>query len=325
MKRVLSLLVLITLLAISPALTALAQDGGNPLCNGLSEADCQILVDSEAAMAGLTSFSAPKLSLSFSLTSEGETQTFDATGSGQFTMGGSPEETAIHLILDEIKTTGPDGDQSASAEIIVIGSMAYVYYNDEWYGGDASETDLSSLTDLTGMMGGAGGVTGELSGLGDPTKLMTTVRGDDVTLHDQQVAVFTTSIDIMELLSGLFTSPMAGELLGQLGGDSMEGMEGLSDMTPEQMGMIITMMAPMMEGTSITVTQGVGLDDNLEHLTQMDIVFNLDLSALSPDTKPIALELHFMMEMADHNQTFEITAPENYKPMSELKLEMPGM
>lgn len=66
MKRILTILrtaaliALVALVALVPARAALAQDGpAHPSCNGLNDADCQLLLDASAAMNALTSVAIP--------------------------------------------------------------------------------------------------------------------------------------------------------------------------------------------------------------------------------------------------------------------------
>lgn len=64
------------------ALSARAQDGESPVnCNGLSEADCQVLVEANAAMQGLRSVTVPAWSVDLSVTADQETQVVHMAGS----------------------------------------------------------------------------------------------------------------------------------------------------------------------------------------------------------------------------------------------------
>lgn len=80
--RFVSLFTLVVVLAISPVLTAVAQDGGPSTCNGLNTSDCQLLKDSSAAMAGVTSFTMPAWNISAELLAGEESASFEASGSG---------------------------------------------------------------------------------------------------------------------------------------------------------------------------------------------------------------------------------------------------
>ncbi|RPJ22989.1 MAG: hypothetical protein EHM35_17730, partial [Planctomycetaceae bacterium] len=68
-------------LAAGPALTVFGQDAGPQAhCNGLSEADCQILNDSMAAMQGVTSFAVPAWSAEANLSAGPESMRIAASG-----------------------------------------------------------------------------------------------------------------------------------------------------------------------------------------------------------------------------------------------------
>ena len=83
LTRISVVLALVAVMVLVPALTALAQ-GDNPLCSGLSDADCQLLTGSTAAAATVKSFSLPSWSidLTYDAGTNG-TGSFSAKGSGQ--------------------------------------------------------------------------------------------------------------------------------------------------------------------------------------------------------------------------------------------------
>ncbi len=81
--RLVSCMALITLLVASPALTALAQGGEQAVnCNGLSDADCQVIVDATAAMQGLHAFSIPEWGVDLAVDDGQETMQLRLAGSG---------------------------------------------------------------------------------------------------------------------------------------------------------------------------------------------------------------------------------------------------
>lgn len=86
MQRLLRLvpcMALIALLVASPALTALAQGGEQAVnCNGLSDADCQVIVEATAAMQGLHAFSVPEWGMSLAVDDGQETIQIRLAGSG---------------------------------------------------------------------------------------------------------------------------------------------------------------------------------------------------------------------------------------------------
>ncbi len=88
--RLASCMALITLLVASPALTALAQGGEQAVnCNGLSDADCQIIVDATAAMEGLHAFSVPEWGMSLAVDDGQEPLEIRLAGSGALVLPSS--------------------------------------------------------------------------------------------------------------------------------------------------------------------------------------------------------------------------------------------
>lgn len=174
------LLALVALLIAGPAGLTLAQDGPN--CNGLSEADCQILVDSQAAMRDVHAFEMPSWSLDLRVEAEGETVLMTANGSGRVAlapalialtsdMPAAPSgvdlgpmidflktldrsqieaaimETGLHMIVDQAATQTPDESNAASAEILFYNGGLYVRQRapngaEAWFG---EMLDMSEL------------------------------------------------------------------------------------------------------------------------------------------------------------------------------------
>lgn len=314
--RYFPVLVVIALLAFSPIM-AFAQDGGNPLCNGLAEADCQIITGASAAMDGVTSFSMPAWSINLNFAAGTDTGSFSATGSGSVMLPTDPanptEGLQLHLVIDEASSTSASGTQSGSAEVILKGDTLYIKYNDEWYGEQMSEEDKSELTDVIGQVTGTADAEG---GLGiDLSAAMTTTRGEDVDGN----AAFATDIDVAQLLTAVLASPLVGEALGAT------GEAGTESMTPEDLQMIGAFLGPMLTGTTITASQHVGLEDNYLRMIALDVALNLDASMLSPEIGVITGAFNFMSEMDEFNGTFEVTVPETYKPMDDLDIETPDL
>jgi hypothetical protein len=85
-KRYLMILagVCVLLLAVGPVLTVFGQEGGDleMSCNGLSDADCQILIDATAAMQDVHSFSMPAWAIDLNLNAGEQSVKFATNGHG---------------------------------------------------------------------------------------------------------------------------------------------------------------------------------------------------------------------------------------------------
>lgn len=322
MKRLLSLVVLVALLAV-PALTAYAQDGEeNPLCQGLSFPDCVLLTDSDAAMTDVTSFTTPdwELSLFFSLPNEdGTVETFDFSARGS--TGGfdlSPgAEIVAHLVIDEASLTADNQTQTGSAEVIVTQDMAYILFDGEWYGDSLEEADLD--VGQIAELGGAASMS-DVDQLGiDLTNVVNTTRDADAEMMGQGMAVFVTNVDVGALLIAALSSPAVGGLLGEeMAGDGME-------MSPEDVQMLGMFLTPMLAGTSLTSERWVGLNDNYIHMLGLDLVLSLDLSMLAPEIGKIEGEIHFASGLSNFNEPVSATVPESYRPGDELGEQLEGL
>jgi hypothetical protein len=321
MKRFTLVLALVALLVMAPLSTVLAQgDGGNPLCNGLAEADCQILSGVSGAMEGVRSFSAPSwaINLAFDAGTSGA-GSFTASGSGEFMFPEDMTDPAltgllIHLTLPEVVLTTAQGTQNFAGEVIVQGDMAYVNFNGEWYGGQLTEEDLQSLRDtFSGATGGQ--TTFDPAAMGfDLSGIVTTTRGAD----SDQGAVFTTNVDIAGLVMAILSSPAFGQLLG--GADM-----GMTEMTPEDLQLLGGMFAPMLQGTTIVFEQTINPDNNLLTALKLDVNLALDMSMLDPTIGAITGAFQFSADLDEAGGTFEVTPPTEFRPLEELEAQLDAL
>ena len=310
--RIFSIAVLVTLLATP--FVSFAQ--GDPRCAGLSDADCQIVLQAADQMAGVTSFTMPAFEFYFELSAPdsetGETQTvaLSAEGNGAISFT-SPEEAVVYLYLTSVDVETDGESQTLNdIELILTPTMQYVKMKGEWYGGEET-TDFSSFD--TGSMD----FNTLLGSLGvDLTGVVNTTRGDDAQLHGQAMATFTTSIDVGQLLNALLASPAVGEALG---------MGGEEAMSPEEMQMVGALLAPMLAGTSIDAEQWIGLDDGYVHDISLDLVLNLDMTMFAPEAGVITGELNFDMEVNDFNAPVRVEIPTDYKPLDEMDTSLPSL
>lgn len=314
--RLATFAVVAALMVISPAFPALAQGDGNPLCNGLEAADCEVLTNSAANLEGLTSFRAPSYAISFDADIEGDQMAFSAAGNAAFMLPADPmnptEGLMVYLQIDNAMANDGTQSQEGSATVLVKDGMAYVNYNDQWYGDSLDEADLEGL-DISQLSSASEIGLGDI----DLTNVLLTARGDDAELMGQSMMTYVTNVDIVQLITVVLGSPAVGQALA---GQDM-GMEG---MTPEDLQMIGMMLAPLLQGTSITLEQWIGADDGLVHKVALNADITFDMSMFDPEAAPMALNLSFEAEIADYNGTFEYEAPAEYAPMDELNAQLEG-
>jgi len=316
-SRFIPVFVLIVMFVVG-ALPALAQDGANPLCNGLADADCQLMMAGQASWDGVTSFSVPSYTLDFSMNTGEDEVAVSATGSGEFVlpMGEDLSTLMIHLFVDNGSMTENGDTQTASFEMIVLDGMAYINYDGEWYGDTMSEQDMADFASM-GSIADMGSM-GDMGGM-DMTGVVTTTRAADRDMMGQSVAVFSTTVDINQLLMVVLSSPAIGDIMGQAMGGDTTGMEAMS---PEEMQMVGAMLAPMLGDTSLSFEQWIGADDMMLHGVALDANLHVDMSMFSPDSAPITGGLHMEIELGNFNESFSVTAPENYKPADEVDMDL---
>ncbi|MCZ7540123.1 MAG: hypothetical protein M5U29_09450 [Anaerolineae bacterium] len=319
-------IVLVALLALTLAAPVFAQ-GDDPLCGGLSDADCQLLLGTTTAMAGLTSFTIPAWALDLNLSDSTEEYVLNANGSAGLQFTPDASEFLVHLIIEQASIVSPDLTQSLAAEIILTQNMGYVNYNGEWYGSEITEEDLAEmglgdLSSLSSILGGDTTGLNDVAGLAgiDLTGVVTTTRGADEQVGGQPTAVFTTDINIAQLVMALLSSPMLGEALG-MGGDEL----GLGEMTPEDIQMMGMFFTPLLSSTTLSIGQWVGTSDQMLHKIALNIVLNLDLSMLDPEIGAITGNISFMSEIGAFNQPLSVTFPQSYRPIEELEEQLDAL
>jgi hypothetical protein len=315
-SRMFSVMVLVAVLAML-ALPVSAQGSDDPICNGLSAGDCEIITAASKAMDGVSSFATPEWSINFKFDSPEGPVMFESSGTG----GGfavDPDAAnpvdglTVHLNIAEATVSGPDGPQSGSMEIIIYEGMVYLKVDGEWYGGPL-EGNMTPPGALPGQ-----GEMPDLSDLGDLnidlTGVLTTERGPDTELLGQSMAVFTTTVDLPQLVTTLLTTPFTGALLGALGGTNLD----METPAPEELQFFGAMAAAQLENSSLTLEQWVGLDDGYIHHVAVDAVLALDLSTLTPEAGMINGEFHFMSDLDAIGEPLDVQVPESYLPLDLL-------
>lgn len=323
--RFLALTLVAALLVIAPG-AALAQGGPNPVCTGLVDADCQLLMGAPVAMKGVQSFSIPSFSVNFLLNSASGETTFNVAGSGHVmvpegieTME-TPEGLLLHFVLDSVAYSTPTESNTGSGEVLVLNDMLYVKYNGEWYGGtlEGEEGEAAEGLDETGFEDLAE-LRQQFADLGiDLTGVVSSVRNADGDAMGQPTASFTTTVDITALFLALLQSPAVGAAMGLAG-------EGEDAMTPEDLQMVAAFMAPMFQGTTISLTQAVGTEDNLIRSLAFDMVLSADLSMFAPEIGKVAGTFNFAADLDEYNGTFAVPAPESFRPLEELETQLEGI
>ncbi len=306
-----SLVVLVALLATP--FVSFAQ--GDPRCNGLSQADCQLVLQAAENMAGVTTFTIPSFEIYFELNVPGDTPgtmdslVLEAAGNGAVSMSAEGGELVYLYVSEASYDDGETSESVSDVEVILTPDMMYVNQNGQWYGGeeqtdfssfDMSSADFNTLMDQLDV---------------DLTNVITTTRGEDTELHGQPMATFVTTVDIGQLLTALLSSPAVTQAMGLTGGELM---------STEEIQMFTAIFLPMLEGTSLETEQWIGQDGYI-HDISMDLAFNLDMTMFDPEAGALSGVLNFDLEMDNFNQPVNITIPTDYKPLDEMDVAVPDL
>ncbi len=317
--RVFSVLIIVLLMAVP--FSALAQ-GDNPACTGLAAEDCEFLVTAGDNVSTATSFAIPAMSVNFTLnTGEAgaEPTVFSVTGSGHVMLPQSGK-LMLHLVFEDITMQPTEDKLPEHLELLVLDNMSYVNQDGEWYGEELKEEDLSQIEDVLSQTNSL--ALSDLSSTGmDLSGVLTTTRGEDAEALGMNMAVYSMDVNITGLLTAILSSPMVGELLGSTGEEM-----GMSEMTPEDLQMMGMILGPMLQGTTLSLQEWFGTDDQYLHRLALNMNINVNLGMFGEaDTPPITGALNVSVDLDQVNESFDITAPTEFKPMDELDSELEGL
>lgn len=269
---------------------------------------CQLRQDAYELMGALQSGSVQNMDVSLFYDAEDDKGEMHFSGYYDFVI--NPEAAGLGIdvaaTIDEGTFTDASGTQDISgAQFVIVGGTGYSKEagSDTW-----NQEDLTSDSDTVlglGMILGLGGMQVNL--FSEPSAFTVELM-PDVTIDGQAMRVQKLSAD----LSALMTST---EALGGLmsAGSSASG-GALSEeelgMSSEDMAMLAPMLAGFMSNSSFVTIIYIGADDGLIHRVEDNYVFNLDMSALDPETAPINFTYVLSGDITGHNAVASIVAPE---------------
>jgi len=290
---------------------------------GLGEDDGALLVsavDSSAAAGSFSyEFTAAVVTAGMG---EGGDVAIDIAGSGVVSADGF-----TMIVTGEITANGDS--IPADLEIRVIEEAIYINIGGQWL--SITGEDVTSLGDMAGGMGAAGGLpfdpnalmNGDVGEFGDAMAALNDLDATDFVaqarLEDEDgQARFQTSFDVAALLSnedfGTFFSSILEQAAAQSGQD-------MDDMSPAQMGMMVQMMGVMLEDATFTFDQLVDLESNT--VSGASLVMDVPLDAMTGEEGAGVL-LNFDIELSGYGDSYTIEVPEDAQPLMEMFGAMMG-
>jgi hypothetical protein len=332
-KKLHLILGVLMLVAVSFApIHALGVAGGIDYCKILSEADCQILVQSEAAMADISALGFD-VSMAYDISDDTENVNITIEGSGSIAFDGvmlqsmsdlATSDMAAYLEQMPMLLDGVVGSVAGElslnitapqmgADVVPINLVMKdgVYALDVASLMDAVGEDAQGMTWVGINLDGAFDVLladmdfsamfdddmmNMMTGMNgaDITDAVTIERLSDSTVDGQTVAVFDMVLDY-------------GAMIDTMGLDSaMSDMYNDSDMSQED----IDAMMAMLDRMDITMRQYIGLDDFYMHRMEFVMNFVVDGDAVGePDMGTMALDMSMAIDMHDFNAPVDVTIP----------------
>ncbi len=302
------MVMLLTLGVAAPLLSSPAPvSAQGPFDCPLEEDDCAILFGALGAAPTLTSVNVDSLTanLEFDLGEQGS-GSFYVEGYGPIMMTDGVSPVSADLTLNGEMVTDGETETIEGARIVIVDDMTYSYdpQTEEWTVEEVSADDMSGLDPSSMDIETIFTTINDLSAI---EGVVVWSRAEDM----DGMAVFTVDIRLGELLVAPEFAVMAAELAGEMGDDSMDA---------ESMGFIIGMLGaqikPQLDESTVQLTLYINPEDLYVYGIGFLFDVNLDLSFLGDlagddmSIPPIAIYAELTTELSQHNETFDIVAPE---------------
>jgi len=258
--------------------------------------------------------------------------------------------TLLQIAVNDLTLDAPDQSQSFNAEFILKDNGVYLHVPsptgvDQWFGQKIEWTnaDLNELEqgleemqaalqdpEFAEAMENMEAMSASLEGLyGVINQYVVTTRGENQTVNGQDMAVFTTTFD----LAGLLASPeLPGAIITFLNDPAMsEAFAGtdVSTVTETQVQFVLMTAGLVLEESSFTMEQWIGLDDLFIHKSQGSMALTVDVGSLageSAEPQSFAISGSFNIELDQFNAVTPdaVTIPENYLALEDTSNFMVG-
>ncbi len=214
----------------------------------------------------------------------------------------------LHAWLDQAAfATQTGADDLSNTQVIIVDDIGYTLNADgSWL---KEELNASALLGLSFLFGVTGTEAASLDVFRAP-ETFTVTTGEPVQHMGQEMVVQTLAVDLQALLNDPDALLALFDDLAAMGLENM-GIDPASIGDPNQLAAMAPILLPFFEGTAITATLWIGADDGYIHYVDESYVLELDLSALDPDTVPMAMRYNLQGYLSNHNAALTITAPEN--------------
>ncbi len=235
---------------------------------------------------------------------DGGPLTANLNGSGVIGVGADP----VFSMLVDGQISEALGPIDAALELRLLGETVYVRLGEEWMG--------STIDGLLGSFGAGMGMGGDdMGGMMDdpmsalPPEAMGALMGlsmldtseyVSISRADSDgVAVFTTSLDVLGLLSAPELAPVLGMAMAQ-------GM-GMGDaaMSPEELEQMSMMIGMLFSVANIELAQSI--NPNTQLIERTVLTLNLAIEGMTPE--PITIDVTFDVAL-DYNAAVDVVAPE---------------
>jgi hypothetical protein len=294
-------------------------------CHNLSTDDCAIIESAaENTIENLDSF-AQDVSFDLSITGlealgAGGDMTLNLTGNGSFikTEGELPFAMMMEM---ELNASANGADDNLTFNFIIADGILYFAdpETEEWMGLDITESGMFEELPLGAFLNGdtsedvdaamalqmLGIDAGQVTGLEALSGFLNHERLED----EDGLIPFSFTADF----AILFAAPEFQEIIGTV-------LETVGETNPD-MAMAQMILPSLLTNTKATanITRWVNPEDNFIHKITVDVNANIDINALmtamgdssGTTLDPVNIDLSFSVELSEHNNVGEITAPEN--------------
>lgn len=253
-------------------------------------------------------------------------------------------ELLLSFVVDSFELDAPGESMSGSGALIVKEGVVYLNLpapsgENAWFGepvvltaSDLAEIDagLAQLrlalleADMAEAFDAAGALLAVQQGLRALVQQhVTTTRLSDERLGDQAAAVFTSTLNLKDVLADPTLAANLLALLQDLAAQSPDMDE--IPLNQQQLQLLLVALNLMLTEGTLTTSQWIGLDDGYPHRMTYDAVLNLDLSlfgSAAEDTPqgPIVMSASLALDLDDFDAVTpaQVVLPASYYPGEDL-------
>lgn len=276
---------------------------------GLSGEDCDLLLESTAAMEDVNTFAIEDYTFALRFAADNQALVVESSGDGAY-----DEQQGVEISFAPGYLAIDADELEGDGALRLVNGVVYITDDSgQWAAIDLQQLGMGGIDQLEQLL------TGE--GLGDD--IIAWSRDADVELGGETMAVYHMDVLVDELLTSTVVVELVSDLAIQLIDDE--------SVTPSLASILVSTILQQFAGElednyTFRITRYVALDDLYLNYLAVNVDFGLSfdfLRGLAPDidemlpSTDVLVNLQLKTTMNRHNETFEIDAPDTYEDITD--------